>query len=156
RKTKRADSDPMDHRKTAFARVLRGLGAKFGGDVERATQACAAASVYNPNRSRLDADALKEVERTEEALLEIRAGELKELQRVVAEGVRFDQGVARHIERIVYWTWSQEAVRRLTSGIEDQVSKNPDLAEVVSGVAQGASPRGAIALRDLSCALAWA
>jgi MoxR-like ATPase len=95
-------------------------------------------------------------ERIETALQDVRQETLDEKKRQAAWNVGFPPRAAEYAARLVYATWSQEAAGLLARGIASRVSQAQEVRALVADVAQGCSPRAALALRDLSCALAWA
>ena len=90
-----------------------------------------------------------------EQLFKARASELQAAKDEVGQK-KLDGGVDEFIERICYWTWPLDAVRRLQLGIEDKVCQHSDIKAAVAGLTQGVSPRAAKGLRDLGCAAAYA
>jgi MoxR-like ATPase len=128
----------------------------FGLDVAKAVDACQRVSVHRPGGPEENPGLLGAARKLEERLFELRLSELQAIEDRVRWEIAFDENVSRYIASIVYWTWSKDAVKRLTYGIERLVSPIEDVSKLVAGVAQGASPRAAFAMRDLSCALAAA
>jgi MoxR-like ATPase len=94
-------------------------------------------------------------ERIEIILQYLRQRELDVHKRAVARDTEFPTAIAEYVARLVYSTWSEEATRLLVPNLLDRVSTAQEIRELVSDVAQGCSPRAAIALRDLGCAVAW-
>jgi MoxR-like ATPase len=76
--------------------------------------------------------------------------------------IEFPESTAGWIERIVFDTWSRAAYAAAVGGCRPEEVPMPieddarPIADAVRNVVQGASPRAAIALRDLSLALCWA
>ena len=93
----------------------------------------------------------------ERLLLQVRQAELGAFKEEV-RAVKFSEEVAAYIERLVYDTWSKKGYAQAVGGSEEEVpiDIDPALETRVADVVQGASPRAAIAMRDLALSLAWA
>lgn len=96
----------------------------------------------------------KELRNIEEKLLSQRIAYLRSVQQD-SQVSSIGRNEVTLISRIVYFTWSQESAQLLTPEITKRVSHNSELQSLVEGVVQGASPRAALAMRDLAKARAW-
>ena len=60
------------------------------------------------------------------------------------------------IDRIWLSTWSDAAATRLAPDLRPRLSRDREIVELAGAIEQGASVRGAIAILEMGCALAWA
>jgi MoxR-like ATPase len=103
----------------------------------------------------------------EEIIMDIRRLELRRLRIGPAQvaglqptrlpgGKTEPSPLAQRIANLVYGTWSRRAAQETIEGLEERLEGNSRVQALTEELQHGSSVRGAQALRDFACALAWA
>jgi MoxR-like ATPase len=94
-------------------------------------------------------------EAVEETFIDLRRRELRSMRIDVAR-LKLRDDVPKRAAALMYATWSERAAIETAEGLQLRVESNSRVQALVGELAHGSSIRGAEALRDLACAMAWA